>query len=310
MQRELEAGMYDLSVVRASVFDSLEDQIAVIDESGVIIDTNTAWNNFGSENGLSGNSAAPGSNYLNTVRNACKAGDRLAGDADQGIIGVIQGALPDFYHEYPCHCPTAQRWFMMRVVPMVVDAKQLFVISHINITQRKLAEERAEYLSVHDPLTGLPNRRRFNEFFQQEMRRCARDRAAISLLMMDLDHFKQYNDGLGHPAGDDCLVKVGRVWESFARRPRDVAARLGGDEFALILGVTAAPDAYKMAQEIISAINALNLWIDEKQQITASIGVASLIPNTTNLESTLIACADKALYAAKAAGRGRAEIGL
>ena len=295
--------MHDLAAVRATVFDSLEEQIALIDQAGVIVDTNTAWKNFGAENGLSGNSASVGSNYLDTVRNSCNAGDSLAGDAAQGILSVINRELPGFYHEYPCHSPTEQRWFMMRVVALGADTSSLFVISHLNITQRKLAEVRAEYLSLHDPLTGLANLRKFNEFLNQEMRRNVRDGSTLSLLMIDLDHFKEYNDKFGHPAGDQCLIKVGEFLQSVSRRPGDLAVRLGGDEFALILGSTGTDEAHQVAEEVRMAIKSLKLIIEGKTQITASIGIATASPKEPDLDSLLRSEADKALYMAKTTGR-------
>ena len=287
------------------VFNSLEEQIAVIDQAGVIIDVNSAWINFGLENGLSTEFTCVGHNYLNIIQYSFTAGDVLAGEAAKGILDVISGKCASFYHEYPCHSPTEKRWFIMRVTRLKSDSKSLFIISHYDITKRRLAEERAEHMARHDPLTGLANRRYFKEFLDREVRRSIRGQLTISLILIDADHFKDYNDKLGHTAGDLCLVKISQVLTALSRRPSDLAARLGGDEFALILGETDIAESQTIADTIRRAINDLKLDFGKSRQVTVSLGVATITPNRQQTEDFLFQEADKALYHAKSTGRNR-----
>lgn len=297
--------MQDLSALHTLVINSLEEQIAVIDQAGAIVDVNSAWTGFGVKNGLPSGYACVGRNYLEVLSASAARGDDLAGEAAQGLSDVLSGRLGSFYFEYPCHSPEEKRWFMMRVTRLKDDSKRLFVVSHHDITQRKLAEERAEHLAMHDPLTGLANRRYFDLFLNTEMRRSARNLSAISLIEVDVDHFKDYNDELGHPAGDQCLVNIARAVLAFSRRPGDLAARLGGDEFALLLGDTDVVEAQKIAEAMRKAISDLGMVFGESRQVTVSVGVASLSPDERQSEGNLLQEADDALYRAKRAGRDR-----
>lgn len=297
--------MPDRLKLRAAVFDSLEEQIAVLDRDGVIIDVNRAWTCFGEENGGRPERSGIGCNYLDVMRRAAAAGDGLAGEAAQGIAQLLGGGRERFYHEYPCHSPTRRRWFLMRAAPLRDDCGGMFVVAHADITQRKLAEEEATRMALHDPLTGLANRRYFNEFLAGELRRCQRDTAPLSLAVVDIDHFKDYNDALGHPAGDQCLKRIAQALQSHARRPGDLAARLGGDEFALVLGNTGQADARAIAEAVRAAIEALRLAYGAARQASASIGVATALPHQRQAPAALLRRADRALYGAKAAGRNR-----
>ena len=297
--------MHDRTALRALVFDSLEEQIAVLDQTGAIIDVNAAWTSFGVENGLPSEFACVGCDYLQIIHRALVSGDSLAGEAARGISDVLSGKLATFYYEYPCHTPAERRWFMMRACRLKDDSNSLFVISHADITKRKLAEERAEHMARHDPLTGLANRRYFNEFLSSELRRSIRDRSTISLAVIDIDYFKDYNDELGHLAGDRCLGRIGQALLAFSRRPGDLAARLGGDEFALVLGGTDAAGSRAIADAIRKAISELELVFGGSKKVTVSVGVASATTEEKQTEDFLLQEADKALYGAKSAGRNR-----
>ncbi len=300
--------MDDLTTVRALVFDAMDEQIAVIDQAGAIIDVNSAWINFGVENGISPDYSWVGCNYLEIIKCSLASGDSLAGEATGGIFDVLNGKEASFYCEYPCHSPEERRWFMMRMSPLTGTSKPMFVIAHYNITKRKLAEEQAEHLSRHDPLTGLANRRYFNEFLNGEMRRSIRDGSMIGLVLIDVDYFKDYNDELGHLAGDQCLIKVAQALQTFSRRPSDLAARLGGDEFALIMGHTDSAESQLIADAITRAIANLKLIFGGSRQVTVSVGVAVVIPNQQQTAEFLFQEADKALYRAKSAGRNQMAI--
>lgn len=286
--------------LEARVLNSLAEQIAVIDNQGKIVYTNTSWADFGRNNGLPEGGPGPETNYLHVLRQSAGSGDHLAAVAIQGISHVIQGDLPTFYHEYPCHSPTRKRWFMMRVSPVLDSSRQLLVISHQDITARKLAEQKAHYLSQHDFLTELANRRYFHQHFHEEIDRCTRQQEPISLILLDIDRFKEYNDNLGHQAGDACLKQIGGVIKKFCKRTGDLAARMGGDEFALILPNTAVTAAERLAISIQKEIEALDLRHIDNQRLTASVGVVAEIPDSHTREDSLLERADQALYRDKA----------
>lgn len=293
------------STLHTLVINSLEEQIAVIDREGIIVDVNRAWTAFGRTNGLSAQYASAGQNYLKVLANSVASGDNLAAEAARGIVEVLRGKRDTFHHEYPCHSPNEKRWFLMRVAPLTDGANDFFVVSHHNITLRKLAEERTEYLAMHDSLTDLANRRFFDSFLVSEIRKNLRNRAAISLIVLDVDYFKEYNDHSGHLAGDQCLARIGRTLATFARRPGDLAARLGGDEFALILSETDLAKSRQIAESIRAAIDELHIAAAGNSQLSVSVGVASVIPCEPQSGELLLREADRALCRAKNSGRNQ-----
>ena len=127
---------------------------------------------------------------------------------------------------------------MMQVRPLVWDGEPLFIISHFNISERKLAEDNIRHVSNIDSLTGLFNRRRFDSFLDEQWRRARRNRQPVSLILIDIDFFKSINDRHGHIAGDGYLKNVAAILQKFGRRPDDLVARYGGEEFGVILGNT------------------------------------------------------------------------
>ncbi len=172
----------------------------------------------------------------------------------------------------------------------------------------KKANERLKILSVIDGLTQIPNRRRFDEYLESEWKRHYRDKDQISVILCDIDFFKLYNDNYGHQAGDDCLKKVALAIQDCVRRANDLAARYGGEEFAVILPNTDPDGAMDVAEDVRT--NVQNLLIDHEksnvsEQVTLSVGVATLVPNTDNSAEKLVLLADEALYRAKESGRNQ-----
>jgi diguanylate cyclase (GGDEF)-like protein len=169
--------------------------------------------------------------------------------------------------------------------------------------------ERLSELSFSDALSGLANRRRFDEMLETEWKRGIRFRHPLSLVMADIDHFKRYNDALGHPAGDRCLVEVAEVLQTVARRAGDLVARYGGEEFMLLLPATGAADAAIVAETVRAEIEALRIPHPDGPFpfVTASFGVATSVPATAGDHARLVSAADAALYRAKSAGRNRVE---
>jgi diguanylate cyclase (GGDEF)-like protein/PAS domain S-box-containing protein len=219
-----------------------------------------------------------------------------------------------------------------QIVPLEISATPIldqkgtvcFVISMLqDITHRKKAEadrirfaqteallqqdnRELERLANCDSLTQLANRRRFDEYLQQEWRRLTREQVPLSLIMCDIDHFKAYNDTYGHQAGDACLQTVAKAIQKAVKRASDLVARYGGEEFVVILPHTDLEGAFQVA-EVIQA-NVLKLELNHMESpvspyVTLSIGIASMIPSTPKPFSNLVTAADLALYKAKHLGR-------
>jgi two-component system chemotaxis family response regulator WspR len=173
--------------------------------------------------------------------------------------------------------------------------------------QLERANEELQKLAALDGLTGIANRRRFDDTLRAEWQRAHRNKAPLSLLLCDVDHFKLYNDALGHPAGDLCLKKTAAVLTACLKRPADLAARYGGEEFALLLPDTDIDGASQMAETCRARIERLELNHPGASRgiVTMSLGVATMIPDGSTTPEQLIESADKALYAAKERGRNR-----
>lgn len=177
--------------------------------------------------------------------------------------------------------------------------------------QLEAANAKLKLLSSLDGLTNIANRRRFDEFLEREWRRALRDENHISLIMVDIDYFKKYNDGYGHQAGDDCLKKVAGALAKDVKRPGDLVARYGGEEFAVVLSNTEAATAKNIAEKLRSNIESMGVPHDHSEAgkvVTLSIGVASVVPSRDSSPGELIEAADKALYKAKHNGRNRVEV--
>lgn len=165
-----------------------------------------------------------------------------------------------------------------------------------------------ESFALLDGLTGIPNRRRFDETFDAEWRRAVRSGRPLSLIMMDIDFFKQYNDHYGHGAGDNCLINVAKCILYCVNRPGDLVARYGGEEFIALLPLTDAEGAKIIAEHMVNEIAALMLPHAHSAvapHITISAGCASIIATQENSPESLLQNVDRLLYMAKHAGRNR-----
>jgi diguanylate cyclase (GGDEF)-like protein len=175
-------------------------------------------------------------------------------------------------------------------------------------TQRlTLLGEELHLLSTTDSLTGLANRRHFENCFDSEWRRAIRTQDSIALIMIDIDHFKKYNDRYGHQAGDDCLRQVCDALKDYAQRSGELIGRYGGEEFVVLLPRMTLVRAQVLAESMCRRIASLNIEHGESMdnKVTISIGIAAMVPSMTDESANLLRIADRCLYRAKADGRNR-----
>jgi diguanylate cyclase (GGDEF)-like protein len=208
------------------------------------------------------------------------------------------------------NCSTTRKWqeweiaFLQKLATQVTLAIQQSEL----YTQLQKANQQLRQLAILDGLTGVANRRYFDRILNKEWQRLAREQKPLSLLLCDIDYFKDYNDTYGHPSGDRCLKQVAAVLKQATKRAADLVARYGGEEFAVILPDTNARGALFVANAIRQKLQQLQLPHCKSavsQYVTLSIGIATKIPNPNQTPSTLIKRADDALYRAKKEGRDR-----
>ena len=220
-----------------------------------------------------------------------------------------KGALSvETWCDLPC---TGQRvYFSADAVPILdSDGRMIGVMESIrDLTAIKDAEARLRNLAGLDGLTGLANRRSFDEALEREWRRATRTRAPLSLLMIDLDHFKQFNDTFGHAGGDQCLTTVAGVIADSACRTADFPARYGGEEFAVVLPETDADGASVVAESLRKSVEKKGIRHPGNSAspfVTTSIGSATVVASPQQKAQDVLSCADIALYRAKELGRNR-----
>jgi diguanylate cyclase (GGDEF)-like protein len=166
-------------------------------------------------------------------------------------------------------------------------------------------------LTLTDGLTGVANRRAFDERLAAEWRRCGRAKASMALVLIDIDHFKQYNDHYGHQAGDTALVQAAGAMRRAAGRQQDLVARYGGEEFAILLPEVGAQGARQVAGKLLAEMEALDIEhgaAPHAGRLTVSMGIAISVPGAEDTPAGLVQAADAQLYEAKAAGRNRYRI--
>jgi diguanylate cyclase (GGDEF)-like protein len=201
-----------------------------------------------------------------------------------------------------------------RAAPSRLPAEFAPLARAFNAMAAQLGQRERELLATNDRLTviasidmlsGLANRRGFQSRLDFEWMKAQQCGTELSLLMIDVDHFKLYNDTYGHPEGDVCLTRLGETLSQIAADTMGFAGRYGGEEFCLLLPNTAAPRALEIGETVRSAIQALAMphCTSSHQTVTVSVGVAATLPNDTQRPGDLIEAADAALYAAKHRGR-------
>ncbi|MEQ8667940.1 MAG: diguanylate cyclase [Pirellulales bacterium] len=295
--------------------DSLQSHIAILDENGTIIAVNAAWNAFASSNDLAAKFCGPGVNYLLSCDRATGACSEEAHVVAAEIRSVIKRQRNDFYMENPCHSPDEQRWFCVRITRFEINDVPRIVVAHDNITKRKLAELKLlainrglKHQTLVDELTGIANRRCFDQELESQWQRHRRNFNPISVLLIDIDRFKQYNDSCGHLMGDDCLRTVAQAIDATITDERATVARYGGEEIGVILPGRSAADAYSVAEAVCCTIAELEIPHPSSTAhrfVTVSAGCATCQAVLLEHHLDLLNLADEALYAAKERGRNQ-----
>lgn len=197
---------------------------------------------------------------------------------------------------------------------MVLEALVAARTGELEESNTKLARSNAKLaeLSMTDGLTGITNRRGFDAALADEWARAMRSGEPVALAMLDVDHFKKFNDRYGHQAGDQCLCEVAQAISAHARRAGDLAARYGGEEFALLSRLCFGPNALAVAQDVCACVEALDMPHNDSPygRVTVSIGVAVMLPDAASTPEMLVWRADQALYRAKQEGRNRAILSV
>jgi diguanylate cyclase (GGDEF)-like protein len=224
--------------------------------------------------------------------------------SDLPIVVVVGQAKRDIYSQWRQYAWTIG--FLIATLVAMSAALAWFLLRELN--WHRDAEQKLATLASTDGLTGLSNRWHFDETIRREWRRARRDHMPISLLMVDADEFKSYNDTHGHQAGDRLLRMIGEAISETIQRGADLGARYGGDEFAVLLPGTALEGAARVADQIRRRFNADCAEQGIVNGAKLSIGAACLIPERTASHATLLTAADEALYRAKDAGRNRTEL--
>jgi diguanylate cyclase (GGDEF)-like protein/PAS domain S-box-containing protein len=247
------------------------------------------------------------------------AGQRLEQAVHSALASNLPTQLPQALNRSPFPLFPAGTWGGERIEQAVsvtpfTEGKERYCLIEVSDVSNTVGRERllrgqAEALraqSYVDGLTGIANRRHFDVALDRELRRAQRNGNALSLLLMDIDSFKAYNDHFGHQQGDACLSMVAEAFASMLQRPADLAARYGGEEFAAVLPDTTAEQAAVHAEAIRAKIASLSIThapTAVRPHVTMSIGVASFHKERLADAETLLAAADRCLYAAKHAGR-------
>jgi diguanylate cyclase (GGDEF)-like protein len=279
-----------------AVLDAIPDSTAVLSRDGTILAVNRAWRAFATENGADEASTGPGVNYVEVCTEAAAAGCADAKAVAVALRSVLEGESLQCDLAYPCQAANAERWFELRITKINASGGGALV-SHVDITRRKMAEQYLARRGSEDPLTRIANR----ALFTQRVANALEPHHGlmpfpVGLLIIDLDGFKRINDSYGTLVGDELLRSVASRLNDIAR-PEDLIARLGGDEFAMLLPRMTGAILDRIAERIVEAFKPPHSIAGERLEIGASVGAYLAKPG--ELPAEALQHADAALYAVK-----------
>jgi diguanylate cyclase (GGDEF)-like protein len=290
------------------VLSGVSDGIAMFDAQGTLVYRNNQYRTLFP---LTSEARRPGQHIRDILEDVLRTGEQVVPQGTErewleGVVGSLKKVSEEEIELFDGH------WLHLRTRP-TADGSALVVVS--DVTKIKMAEaalrtmtDQLKLLATTDGLTGLTNRRAFDIALESELSRCRRSGEPISLLLVDVDRFKAYNDLYGHQAGDDVLKTVGKCLKDTLRRPGDVSARYGGEEFVAILPGTDEDGAFFIADAFRETLVGMQIEHKggDKGVLTASVGLATFTQRDSGMNATeLIRRADEALYDAKGAGRDR-----
>ena len=306
-QKRLEEELEAKNAQFQFALQEMSDGLAVFDVGGVLVHCNEQYRALFP---LTRHLRTPGTHISTILAGVAATGEQLGIPADHADWVESVAASLKSSGEQEVHLFDG-RWVSIRTRPTeggmaVVAVSEITRIKQAEVVAVSLTDQLRQ-LAGTDSLTGVPNRRAFDQTLESELKRSASDLKPISLLLVDVDHFKAYNDLYGHLAGDDCLRSISHCLKHSTRRGGDTVARYGGEEFAIVLPNTGSDSARQVAEKLRRAVRELDLPHEgsDRQAVTVSIGVATVIAAEQLQPFELIAHADDALYEAKAHGRDR-----
>jgi diguanylate cyclase (GGDEF)-like protein len=282
------------------LLDAMLDAACIVDERGVIVQTNRAWRAFAADNGGEPAGTGEGVNYLRVLASD-PSGDMR--HVEELLASVLRDEMRQFlYEEYPCHAPDQPRWYMMRASALEGGGA---LVTHTDITKRKLIERENERLAKLDALTHALNRHGIAERLQIELARARRHCDPICALLIDCDDFKQVNSRFGHSAGDVVLRQLTRQFQH-SIRPEDALARIGGDEFLLLLPGATPLQAREVANRLRAQVEATVVLetAGVSVRVTCTFSMAELDSRVEGLDDVIRAC-DQGMRDGKTAGKNR-----
>ncbi|MBA3523382.1 MAG: GGDEF domain-containing protein, partial [Geodermatophilaceae bacterium] len=248
-----------------------------------------------------------GSSYLAVCDRAADGAEGLlAADVAIGLRGVLAGVHERYQREYSCHSPSTMRWFSVRIEPVPLDGAVGAVISHVDVTELYRVQRALAHQTLHDVLTGLPNRLLMADRLTQSLAQAERSGTEVGVAFLDLDDFKRVNDEFGHAAGDDLLVQVAHRL-SWTQRAVDTVARYSGDEFVAVWGdLASAAEAQMMAGRLAECL--VDPFVIGPMAITISASIGVAVGHLPHEAESLLRAADAAMYDAKRRGGGRIQV--
>lgn len=290
----LERDKQETLALRSYAFDRLSAIAAVLDCEGTILDTNQAWRLFSHLNGGAPDATGPGANYLDVCDRAAAAGSIEAGLVAEGLRSVLAGTRTRFDLEYECASMTSSSWFLLSASSAPVGGTAGVVLFHVDITARKVLEQRLSAQADVDVLTALPNRRAALRLLDAELDRAHRTNEPVTVVLIDLDGFRATNECYGHATGDRLLVKVASRLQRTVREV-DRICRLGGDEFVVICPSLDTERARMLADDLRKVMSEPFQFDAVQMLVKVSIGTATSEPAST--VDSLVQAADETMRA-------------